>query len=46
MKANPEKHHVLLSSNIQQVVPFDDVQITSSLSEKLLGINFDSELKI
>ena len=45
MKANPGKSHVLLHSNIQRVVPFDNVQITSSLSEKLLGITFDSELK-
>ena len=45
MKANPGKSHVLLSSNIQRVVPFDYVQITSILSEKLLGITFDLELK-
>ena len=45
MKANPGKSHVLLSSNIQRVVPFDNVEITSSLSQKLLGITFDSELK-
>ena len=45
MKANPGKNHVLLSSNIQRVVPFDNVQITSSLSEKQLGITFDSQLK-
>ena len=44
-KANPVKNHVLLSSNIQRVVPFDNVQITSSLSEKQLGITFDSQLK-
>ena len=45
MKANPGKSRVLLTSNIQLVVPFDNVQITSSLSKKLLGITFDSELK-
>ena len=44
-KANPVKNHVLLSSNIQRVVPFDNVQITSSLNEKLLGITFDLKLK-
>ena len=45
MKAYPEKIHVLLSSNIQtRVVPFENAQITSSLTETLLGINFDSEL--
>ena len=45
MKANPEKTQVLLSSNIQRVVPFDNEKITSSLSEKLLGITFYLELK-
>ena len=45
MKANPRKILVLLSFNIQGVLPFDNAQITSSLSEKLLGITFDSELK-
>ena len=45
MKANPGKSNVLLSSNIERVVPFDNVQITSSLSEKLLRVTFDSELK-
>ena len=45
MKANLGKNHVLLSSNILREVPFDNVQITSSLSEKLLGITFDLELK-
>ena len=45
MKANPGKSHVLLSSNIQREVPFDNVQVTTSISEKLLGITFDSELK-
>ena len=30
---------------MQWVVPFDDLQITLSLSEKLLGTTFDSELK-
>ena len=45
MKANPGKSHVLLSSNITRVAPFDNVQITSCLREKLLGITFDSELK-
>ena len=29
MKVNPGKRHVLLSSYIQRVVPFDNVQITS-----------------
>ena len=36
--------YVLLSYNIKRVVSFDNVQITSSLSGKRLGITFDSEL--
>ena len=36
----------MLSSNISRVViPFDNVQITQSLSEKLLEITFYWELK-
>ena len=46
MKTNLEKYQVLLSSNIQRFVPFDNAQITSSLSEKLLGITFFLELKL
>ena len=46
MKVNLGKNHVLLSSNIQRVVPFGNVQITSSLGEKLLGITFDSKLSL
>ena len=45
MKANPGKKHVLLSSNTQLVAPFDILEITSSLSQKLLGIIFDAELR-
>ena len=45
MKANPGKSHVPLSFKTQRVVPFDNVQITLSLKEKLLGITFDTELK-
>ena len=45
MKVNPRENHVLWSSDIQQVVPFDNAQMALSLSEKLLGITFDSGLK-
>ena len=45
VKPNPGKSHVPLSSNTQRVVLFDNVQITLSLKEKLLGITFDTELK-
>ena len=44
MKANYGKSYVLLSSNTQLIVSFDNVPITSGLREKLLGIAFNSEL--
>ena len=45
MKANPGKCHVILSSDTQREIRFVNTSITSSLSEKLLGITLDSELK-
>ena len=45
MKANPEKCHVVLSSNTQRKIRFANASIASSPSEKLLGITLDSELK-
>ena len=45
MKANPGKCHVILSSNTQREIRFINISIASSLSEKLLGITLDSELK-
>ena len=45
MKANPGKCHVILSSNTQREILFVNASIASNLSEKLLGITLDSELK-
>ena len=45
IKANPEKCHVILSSNTQREIRFVNASIASSPSEKLLGITLDSELK-
>ena len=45
MKANPRKSHVLLNSNKQRVVPFDNVQLLSRSNENFLGITFNSGLK-
>ena len=45
MKANPGKCHVILCSNTQREIRFDNTSVASSLSEKLLGIILDSELK-
>ena len=45
MKANPGKSQVILSSNRQRVIHFENTSITSSLSLKLIGITLDSELK-
>ena len=45
MKADPEKCHVILSSNTPREIRFVNASIASSPSEKLLGITLDSELK-
>ena len=46
MKANPGKCHVILSSNTQREIRFDNTSIASSLKEKLLGITLASEVKL
>ena len=45
MKANPEKCHVILSTNTRKEIRFANALIASSPGQKLLGITFDSELK-
>ena len=45
MKANPGKCSVILSSNTQRETCFINASIASSLSEKLVGITLNSELK-
>ena len=45
MKANPGKCHIILSSSTQREIRFINTAIASRLSEKLLGITLDSELK-
>ena len=46
MKANPGKSHILLSDNASpEKVRINDVVLTSSVKEKLLGITLDSRLK-
>ena len=45
MKVNPEKCHVILSSNTQRGVCFANALTASTPSEKLFGITLDSELK-
>ena len=45
MRANPEKCHVILTSNTQREIHFANASVASSPSEKLLGITLDSELK-
>ena len=44
MKANPDKCHLLVATNALTSVNINDFQITNSIEEKLLGINFDREL--
>ena len=45
LKINPEKSHVLLSSNTEMVVNIISESIVSTPSQKLLGITIDNELK-
>ena len=45
MKANPGKCYLILSSNTQREIRFVNTSVASSLSEKLLGLTLDSELK-
>ena len=45
MEANYRKCHVILSSYIQKEIRLVNTSIVSSLSKRLLGITFDSELK-
>ena len=46
MKANPGKSNILLSDNASpEKVRINDVVLTSSVEEKLLGITPDSRLK-
>ena len=45
MKANPEKHHLLLSATKESnTVNIEDICINSSKCGKLLGVNIDSNL--
>ena len=44
MKANPDKCHLLVTTNALTSVNINGFQITSSTKEKLLGIKFDSKL--
>ena len=45
MKANPGKSHILLRNKKTAKVKINNVVLTSSVEEKLLGITLDSELK-
>ena len=45
MKANPGKPQILLSNKKTEKVKINDVVLTSTFEEKLLGITLDSELK-
>ena len=45
MKANLGKSHILVGNKKIEKVKINDVVLISSVEEKLLGINLDSELK-
>ena len=44
MKANPDKCHLLVTTNALTFVNMNGFQIANSTEEKLLGIKFDSKL--
>ena len=44
MKANPDKCHLLVTTNALTSVNINDFQTTNSTKEKLLGVKFDSKL--
>ena len=44
MKANPDKCHFLLNSDIEHEILVGNKRIKSSKHEKLLGIKFDNKL--
>ena len=44
-KATPGKCHLILSSNTEREILLDNISIASSVSEKLLRITLNSELK-
>ena len=45
MKLNTDECHVLLKSQEPSTLKIGDLHLNNSLSEKLLGINFDCKLK-
>ena len=45
MKANPWKSHMVISNKKAENVTINNVVLTSSVQEKLLGITLDAELK-
>ena len=44
LKANPEKYHLLVSTNEKRHLNVGEVEISNSKCEKLLGIKIDSKL--
>ena len=46
LKANPEKHHLLVSTNEKRHLNIGEIEISNSKCEKLLGIKIDSKLML
>ena len=44
MKSNPEKCHLLFSTNVNIAIRIRNFEIENNKREKLLGIQFDSKL--
>ena len=45
IKATADKCHLLLSENIRHIACINHIQIKNNISEKLLGVTIDSDLK-
>ena len=44
MKSNPEKYHLLFSTNVNIAIRIGNFEIENNKREKLLGIQFDNKL--
>ena len=44
MKANPDKYHMLVSKNGSLVANIDEIEVSNTKTEKLLGVTFGNRL--
>ena len=46
MKLNADKYHLIFNSHVNNVLKFGNFNIKNSISENLLSISFDYNLKL